>query len=428
MTDLMDADVIVIGAGVAGLAAAQKLHQAGQQVLVLEARHRPGGRVWTDTDWLGVPIENGAEFIHGDQAITWDWINRAETIQIPRYQTYAFEVNNQLYPYETVKTWPGFQRFFDLEYQDFPQLPWPEPDCSLRAWLNQIKMPPVAKEFADQFQGHLYLTSADQLSLQELIHECRVHHAGDDNFRIQAGYQALIQQLTQGLDIHYNQAVDTITWQPNHVTIQTNTRTYQAPQVIITIPLALLQQGIPQFYPPLPTDKQQAIQSLHVGPAMKLQMIFREIFWAPETSLFMSLGPMMVWWSPSYHRPGFPPVLTAFIGGERATHLFNQTEAELIEQGLADLCRIFGNEQPRHLFQKARNINWTTDPWARGGYSSVPPGAFGLRDHLAQPLEKTLYFAGEATVTHSNPATVHGAIETGQRAAGEILQALTSSL
>lgn len=422
MTDLFDADVIVIGAGVAGLAAAQRLQAAGKKVLVLEARSRPGGRVWTDSEWLGVPIENGAEFIHGDQAITWDWIQREHTIQIPRYQTYAFEIDNQFYPYETVKNWPDFQRFFDLEYADFPNLEWPTPDCSLQAWLNEIKMSPVAKAFADQFQGHLYLTSGDKLSLQELIHECRVHHAGNDNFRIKTGYHTLIQQLTQDLNIDYNQAVESITWQPQAVTLQTQTQTYQAPQVIVTIPLALLQQGIPKFDPPLPPEKQHAIHSLYVGPAMKLQMVFRELFWEPETSLVMSLGPIMVWWSPSYHRPGFPAVLTAFIGGDRAIPLLPKTEAELIELGLVDLCRIFGHDQPRHLFQRARNINWTTDPWARGGYSSVPPGAFGTRNTLAQAIDQTLYFAGEATVTQSNPATVHGAIETGQRAANEILR------
>lgn len=428
MSNVFDADVIVIGAGVAGLAAAQTLQKAGQQVLILEARHRPGGRVWTDSDWLSVPIENGAEFIHGDQAITWNWIQREATIQIPRYQTYTFDVNDQLYPYETVKNWPDFQRFFDLEYADFPKLAWPETDCSLQAWLEAIKMSPVAKAFTEEFQGHLYLTSGDKLSLQELIHECCVHHAGDDNFRIKTGYQTLIQELTQGLDIHYNQAVNSITWQPQSVTLQTQDRIYKSPQIIITIPLALLQQGIPKFQPPLPPQKQQAIQALYVGPAIKLQMVFREMFWDAETSLIMSLGPIMVWWSPSYHRPGFPAVLTAFIGGDRATPFLNKSTEELTELGLDDLCRMFGHEQPRQLFQESRNINWTADPWARGGYSSVPPGAFGMRHALAQAIDQTLYFAGEATVTTSNPATVHGAIETGQRAATEILQALTASL
>ncbi len=425
---MFDADVIVIGAGVAGLAAAQILSQAGQQVLVLEARERPGGRVWTDSEWLGVPLENGAEFIHGDQAITWQWLEQAQAIQIPRYQTYAFDVNHQLYGYEVVKTWPDFERFFNLEFADWPHVPWPDPDCSLQAWFEAQHLSPLAQEFASQFHGHLYLTSSEQLSLQEVIHESLVHHAGDDNFRLKSGYISLVEQLTAGLEICYQAPVETIHWQPGQVSLSTDAERFQAPRLLTTVPLALLQQGIPQFQPPLPPAKQAAIQSLYVGPAMKLQLVFQEQFWPPEHSLFMSLGPIMVWWSPSYNRPDFPPVLTAFIGGERAQALHQKTESELIDFGLGDLCRIFGSQHPRALCQAGRCINWTSDPWARGGYSSVPPQAFGMRQQLAQPLAETLYFAGEATVTTSNPATVHGAIETGQRAAQEILQALTLSL
>ena len=179
-------------------------------------------------------------------------------------------------------------------------------------------MAPLAKQFAAEFQGHLYLTTAEQLSLQELIYECQVHHAGDDNFRIKRGYQAVIDQLVQGLEIHYSQAVHSIHWQPGRVTVHTPTQTYEASQVIITVPLALLQQGMPAFHPPLPAEKQKAIHALYVGPAMKLQLVFRELFWPEKYSLLMSLGPIMVWWSPSYDRPEFPPVLTAYIGGERA--------------------------------------------------------------------------------------------------------------
>ncbi len=421
MSPSLTTATLIIGAGVAGLAAAQALRNANHPVIVVEARSRPGGRVWTDQDWLGVPVENGAEFIHGDQAVTWQWLDPDATIKIPRYQTYTFEVENQIFPYAVVQKWPDFPRFFDLEWVDFPNLAWPEADCSLRAWLESINMSFLAREFADQFQGHLYLTTADNLSLQELIHECRVHHAGDDNFRLKTGYQTLIQQLTQGLEILYNSPVSSIEWQTHQVNVTIPGQVLQAQNAIVTVPVALLQARRPAFSPPLPARKQAAIDALNVGPAMKLQLVFQEMFWPPDWSLVMSLGPIMVWWSPSFQRPGFPAILTAYIGGERAKNFANLTESELIAVGLGELCRIFNSEVPRTQFVTGRCINWTTDPWALGGYSSVPPGAFGAREILAEPIDQTLFFAGEATAFDSNPATVHGAIESGQRVAAEIL-------
>ena len=88
---------------------------------------------------------------------------------------------------------------------------------------------------------------------------------------------------------------------------------------------------------------------------------------------------------------------------------------------MADLCWLFKSDAPRHLFVKGRSVSWINDPWSRGGYSYVPVGAYGARQILAQPVQNALFFAGEATVTESSPATVHGAIETGMRAAREIL-------
>ncbi len=424
----MNQDTIVIGAGAAGLAAGSALQAAGQRVAILEARNRIGGRVWTDRSFIEHPIENGAEFIHGDRAITWQWVSalNASTVQIAKYTSYAYENNGQLYSYQQALQWAGFEQLPYLEDR-VAQADLAAGDRSLSDWLAELHLAPPAQQLVGRLLANSHLTEPAHLSLADLAHEAKVHQAGSGNFRLQGGYDRLLEALAAGLSIQLSTVVQAIDWQQRPVKVvainpQGQTVDLTAEQVVITVPLSLLQQQAIAFTPCLPQQKMQAIQSLRMGAALKLQLVFSQPFWQPDLSLFVGLGAIPVWWAPGYQRPGFPPLLTAFVGGQSALALNAVSEAEALEIGLSDLCRLFGSKAPRQLWQQGRRISWLDDPWARGGYSFVSPGAFGARHLLAQPLANRLFFAGEATVTNSNPATVHGAIETGQRAAQEILQ------
>jgi monoamine oxidase len=419
--------MIVIGAGAAGLAAAAALQAAAQPVTILEARNRIGGRVWTDRSLIEQPLENGAEFIHGDRAITWEWVKAltASTVRIAKYTSYAYETSGQLYTYQQGLQWAGFQQLPDLE-DWLAQADLGAGDRSLSDWLSELAMAPTVQRLVGRLLANSHLTEPENLSLADLAHEARVHQAGKGNFRVQGGYDRLLSGLAKGLSIQLGTAVQSLDWQQTPVKLgavnpQGQAIELSADQVIITVPLSLLQQQAIAFTPALPAPKMQAIQSLSMGPAIKLQFVFSQPFWDSEISLFVGLGAIPVWWVPGYQRPGFPPVLTAFVGGQSALALNAVSEAKAIEVGLNDLCRLFGSDAPRQELRQARRISWLNDPWARGGYSFVTPGQFGARHVLAQPLEHRLFFAGEATVTDSNPATVHGAIESGRRAAEQIL-------
>jgi monoamine oxidase len=384
--------------------------------------------VWTDRSFVEQPIENGAEFIHGDRAMTWRWVQglSAGTVPIPKYTSYAYEHQGQLHSYQQALQWAGFQQVPCLEDQ-IAQADLGAGDRCLSDWLAELNLAPPAQHLVGRLFANSHLTEPANLSLADLAHEAKVHQAGHGNFRVAGGYDRLLAALGAGLPIQLNTAVQAIDWQQAPVKVvavnpQGQTIELTADQVVITVPLSLLQQQAIAFTPALPQSKIQAIQSLRMGAAVKLQLVFSQPFWQPEVSLLVGLGAIPVWWAPGYQRPGFPPVLTAFVGGQSALALNAVSEAEALEIGLNDLCRLFGNHVPRQLFDKGRRISWLDDPWARGGYSFVTPGAFGARHVLAQPLANRLFFAGEATVTDSNPATVHGAIETGQRAAREILQ------
>jgi monoamine oxidase len=423
---------LVIGAGAAGLAAAATLQAAGLPVLVLEARNRIGGRVWTDRSFNGFSLEHGAEFIHGDQALTWQWVKQlqAPTVAVERFKSYAYAVDGRWQSYPQVLEQPGFAPMFAAEAVDLPEVNLRRPDLSLADWLGELGMAEPARTLVGGLWANSFLTTPDQLSLLDLAHEAKIHHAGSGDFHLVEGYDRILEQLAAGLEIQLGMAVEQIDWQARPLKIWARPQQgfhpelieFTADQVIITVPLAILQQGVIQFQPALPPVKQAAIQTLKMGAVVKLHLEFGEAFWDEQTSLWASAGDFPVWWAPGYHQPDFPPVLTAFVGGARAERLGAVPEAIAIEQGLAELCRLWGSDIPRQSYHRGQRIAWASDPWARGGYCYLPVGGVGARQALAEPVANRLFFAGEAAVTTSNPATVHGAMESGQAAAKLVIE------
>ena len=238
---------------------------------------------------------------------------------------------------------------------------------------------------------------------------------GTGDFHIIGGYDSVLAAVAAGLDIRLGAPVEAIRWDAGGVEVATARETYHARAAVVTLPLALLKAGAVSFTPPLPEAKRRAIDALAIGPALKLLLRFAEPFWDREMTFLTADQPLAVWWT--IRRD--VPLLTGFATGPRAARLGMYGADGALERGLAALGEIFGSA-PRRLFVAGQLVDWAADPWARGGYSSVPPGAHGQRAVLAAPAG-ALHFAGEATVFEDNPATVHGALRSGERAAREIL-------
>jgi monoamine oxidase len=446
-------DVVIIGAGAAGLIAARRLQNAGIRPLVLEARDRAGGRILTrhpaeGESWL-LPRELGAEFIHGIPEITWKSLEQAELVAYEVSDTHGF------YQHGRVQTIRDFwERLTRVLKQTRIHSGQGDPDRSFQQFLESRRNrwsflsrrvdDALAASFVEGFDASdISKISESAVALNET--ESDDMQAGRV-FKILGSHQALIDWLIEPdghepLPVHYNQVVREIRWHPGHTEIFTESRqapgrlfAFRAHCALITVPLGVLKAspgsvGAIRMDPPLPAFKQNAIDRLQMGPVLKLLFRFRERFWdkdgfrGVEFVHSRSLD-FPTWWDAL---PMQVPVLTAWAGGTAAERLASASPDQLKNRALDCLSRITGIERSRIDTQLVDwdYHDWQSDPFARGAYSYVGVGGLGAQQELGAPLGHTVFFAGEATGAQGLGGTVDSALSSGLRAAQEIQMALS---
>jgi monoamine oxidase len=195
-------------------------------------------------------------------------------------------------------------------------------------------------------------------------------------------------------------------------------------------------RGAVRFVPPLPEEKQNAIQKIPMGHVFRIVLVFRDRFWEgldiPGTNAHEDSGQLgfihrpdavvPTWWT---LLPLHAPVLVGWAGGTGAERLAGKSEAEFVSEALGSLKRIFGASETslQKILLRSYIHDWNIDPFSRGSYAYLPVDGLAAQQALARPIQRTLFFAGEATSV-GHIGTVHGAIESGQRAAKEILSDL----
>ena len=417
--------MVVIGAGVAGLTAARELTRQGLSVTVVEARDRTGGRVYTVRDFCSHPVEAGAEFVHAADAETWPEI-RAARLAVRKCALTLRSMFNlggrtRWLPWHLLHpgVWSSFSILRHLARARAP-------DMSARDFIDRRGYRGRARLLAEMvFTAHLPGV-ADEIGVLGML-EDRVLDLQMGSFhRITEGYDRLVDHIAGGLDIRRRFPVATVRWTPDGVTVAAaDGRALSARAAIATLPLGVLASGAVEFVPPLPESKRRAFVDLVMGPVLKLLLHFSEPFWpAWLANLGCGTGPVTLYWPAAEGGRRTPAVLTAYCTGPRATRLSLLPEEQAVAVVLADLGRLFPRVDPRRLLLGYRRIDWTTDPFARGGYTFTRPGGRGARGRLAAPDTAALFWAGAATATSTIADTVQAAYVSGLRAASEVLSFL----
>jgi monoamine oxidase len=408
-------DVIVIGAGAAGLAAVAELEGARLRVTCLEARDRIGGRIYTVPS--AYPIELGAEFIHGRPKEIFDVVAAAGL--------HAIETGGRmLHIPETIHEAPDGGRVLE----DLKTRTSPDNDETFQSFLDRGPYEEGEKKAATGFIEGFNAARKEEVSVASIAKDMRAGEEidGDSSFRIQEGYVAVARALAGSTaSVRLGSVVDSIEWQPGACTVKLHSgETLRSSRVLVTVPLGVLQSGAIRFVPE-PHEILEAVRALRFGQAARVVLRFGRAFWEDDprfedAGFILSDEPVFpTWWTTL---PTRTPILTGWSAGPKADPLIGLSKDEVVERALDSLGRILGREPAR--LENGWYHDWHADPFARGAYSYVPAGALPAREALARPVEDTLYFAGEAIDLAGYGGTVHGAIVSGRRAARQILESV----
>jgi monoamine oxidase len=430
-------DVVIIGAGVSGLSAASELRKSGLSILILEARDRVGGRAYTRNEPdLSAPIELGAEFIHGRVPETFELLHEVGKAALDTSGAHWTLRDGKLVQ-NTEDLFGDIQNA--LERSKILQ----QEDISFQSWLeasDQYGLSAEAAQMARTFVEGFDAADPARVSAHFVAKEWGAGGMLDSpQFRPLGGYSSVLAALAGSLDrenmrLQLQTVVKEIRWQRGAVEIDA-TRfneplSIKATCAIVTLPLGVLQApvdapGAVRFTPGL-DSKSRALQGLAFGPVLKLSLRFRTAFW--EQLDGGKYAAAAFFHSPTTAFPTFwtslrlrAPLLTAWVAGPKAARLSTTELPHIVEQAMQSLSILFGGRPPSELELEAAYLhNWQTDPFARGAYSYLVAGGSNARNVLAAPIEDTLFFAGEATDTQDEAATVAGALLSGARAAREV--------
>jgi flavin-dependent amine oxidoreductase len=430
-------DVVVIGAGAAGLAAAAELLRGGRSVLLLEARDRIGGRIWTRRETeLPVPIELGAEFIHGHAPLTRALLDQAGTRIV--------EAADSHWTLQGGKLLPANNFFPQIQQAIRATRALDERDVSFDRFLEHHlagALSAEARHFARTMAEGFDAADTRRASARAIVEEWTGDTLGDTpQSRPAEGYDRLCAALLAAqhaarLRLWLQATVQRVRWSRGSVAVGGRIlgRPFEASAraALIGLPLGVLQHpagaaGGVRFTPAL-DDKRAAFRGLASGPIVKMLLRFATPFWEELQGgryrdagfLHFPRGAVPTFWTPA---PARAPLLVAWAGGPRAARLMRtRSAAVIVRAALASLRGLFGRRVDiAGQLEGYYYHDWQQDPFARGAYSYVTVGGSEARAILARPVADTLFFAGEATDPDEG-GTVTGALRSGQRAAREIL-------
>jgi Monoamine oxidase len=433
---MTDIDTLVIGAGIAGLTAARLLAGAGRHVVVLEARERVGGRVWTDRS-DGFVTDRGASWIHGIidspvyEAATAFGLRTTE-FTVGGYQPDSRPIAH--YSPSGVRLTPAQAAAYvaDIHAVDDALRHAVEASAPDASYRDVTEAALAAAGEAAGWDGERvqrvreYLEHRSEEQYGAWIEDLAAHGLDDDQIEgdevvFPDGYDGLASALAEGVDVRLGHLVSRVEWSRRGITATTSEGEFEAREVIITVPVGVLQSDDFEIAPALPEPVAGALSRLEMNAFEKVFLRFADRFWDEGVYVIRRQGPDSRWWHSWYDLTALhdTPTLLTFAAGPAAEATRRWTDAEVVASVMEQLRHLYGAAAPDPI--AVGRTHWQDDPFTRGSYAYMTPGSTTAdHDALATPVGDVLHLAGEATWT-DDPATVTAAMRSGHRAAERVL-------
>jgi monoamine oxidase len=415
-------DVIIVGAGAAGLSCAHKLLNSGSDFLLLEGRSRIGGRIFSQVEQdSNIPIELGAEFLHGTPRRTFDFFGKYE---IPFY-----DVLDKHLMFKNSKL-QKFENFWDKLSSLMAKIPRrSRKDRSVYDFIKSLKRtdPDLKSIFSSFVEGFhaadLHIMGEKALKDTEEADDHSLN--GSQMFRPLLRYDLFLKRIAENVGpdrLHLKTKVEEIKWEPGNVEIKCvkgnlSPVTFHCKKLVMTVPIAVLKSDTIRWNPK-PESLTNYLSYLNMGHVQKIVFHFHERFWehlSDEPVSFLHCGPEFyfpTWWT---FQPLRTPYLVAWQGGPKALELSHRSEEERVHIALSTLSKITSVPLTSIIenLQCWYTHNWSTDEYAGGAYSYISVDGTHAAESFRKSVSDTIYFAGEGTARGPARGTVHGALESG---------------
>jgi monoamine oxidase len=432
-TDLKQSDwkgkIIIIGAGAAGIYAAHLLLQSlpNATIQLLEANDTYGGRIKPLKGFTDFDVELGAEEVHGAKSKWHDIVasTNANLFTSPASELDFIMLGSSLKDEDVAASNADFT-LAQSAVNSVVKYSGTDIDCEAYAISKSVGADGMP--YFNALTGNEYGTSANRLSAVGIAKEDDLWTSGDTNYNVsnRTYYSILEEKLGDAIQLaRYNTQIKSIDYTNDSILLTDQTGlTYTADKVVVTVPLTVLKAADITFNPVLSDSKKNAIQKIGMGAGMKVILKFSNRFWNVNTGSIYGKGIVPEYWYVAKGR-GSEHVLTAFIMGEKAEYLSSQG-AGAIALILADLDLMYGAGKASGSIINSHIEDWSKNEFIKGAYSfAAEADGIALRTALAETISKKIYFAGEATHMQGHNSTVHGAIETGERVAKNIIDDVT---
>ena len=429
-------DILIIGAGASGLMAGKKLSEAGKKSTILEARNRLGGRIHSlYQDHFPVIAEAGAEFVHGKLELTMKLLNEAG-LTTKSTEGKMWQVKDKEWEKEN-----DFIEDWSLVVSRLKEL---KEDMSIANFLQQEFGELKYKKLRDSLKHYVEgYDAADTTKASTLAFRDEFMSEEDEQYRVKNGYGKLIEYLANkcsanGSTIKLSCTVTEVQWRKNLVKVITSDeQEYTANKIIITVPLGIWQaepgsKGSILFSPRIP-EKIKAARQLGYGAVIKILLLFKEVFWENDSlphadrhvkniGFIFSENSIPTWWT---QLPDKTPLLTGWLAGPAAEKLKDKNDDIILEYAFRSISSIFNipKNTVKEKLQASKVLNWTADPFTRGAYSYETVNSQQVKKILMEPVDETLFFAGEAMYEGEHTGTVEAALVSGSRVSYEVLGA-----